>query len=52
MSKDISLKDFVNLKIPNYNKLPKWEQNLILKANRIDYNLYLITKNKIYIKEV
>ena len=48
--KEIKYIDFIKIKIPDFDKLPKWEQQHIKKANKIDYNLYLITKNKIYLK--
>jgi len=50
MNKEITLKEFCSIRIKGFCLKPVWEKSLILKANRIDYNLYLITGNKEYLK--
>lgn len=42
MQKEISYISFLRKKIINYDNLPRWEQKLIYKANKIDYNMYLM----------
>ena len=43
-------KDFLKIKIPDFEKRPKWEQKHIYKSNKLDYNLFCITKNQEYLK--